>query len=260
MKRYTRKLIDFARYTKRHWERVALKRLHRSPIFRNWLRHNLHAAIQGRGTLRVIVGGGHYLPYRGWHLTDQDILDIVEESHWSSLFGSRKLDNLLAEHVWEHLSVEEGCRAAELSFQYLRPGGVLRIAVPDGFHPDPAYIRAVEPGGTGKAALDHKVLLTYTSLAATLVRVGFDVELLEYWDENGTFHHRPFSYEPGGRINRRPLFRCEEAAWARGPEYAKRNDQSGGKEDQYPFNVTSLILDARKPVGVSGAAGQRLSA
>jgi predicted SAM-dependent methyltransferase len=247
MGKRTDKLIDFARYTKRHWERVLLKQLHRSVLFRKWLRQNLHTAIRETGPLRVIVGGGHYLPYPGWHLTDQDILDIVEESHWRALFGGRKLDNLLAEHVWEHLTTEEGGRAAALSFQYLRPGGVLRIAVPDGFHPNPGYIRAVEPGGTGKAALDHKVLLTYKSLASSLERVGFAVDLLEYWDENGTFHHRPFSFSPRGRINRRPLFRCDEPAWTRGPEYAERNGQSGGKPEQYPFNVTSLIVDARKP-------------
>ena len=260
MTSYKQKAIDFARYTKRDIERWFLKRLHRSGMFRDWLRWRLHTSIRSRGPLRVIVGGGHYLPYRGWRLTDQDILDIAVESHWQALFGERRIDNLLAEHVWEHLTWEEGLCAAEFSFRYLRSGGTLRIAVPDGLHPHRLYIDAVKPGGTGSAALDHKVLLTHASLRQMLERAGFEVTVLEYWDENGCFHHRPFSYRNGGRINRRPVFKCEEPPWVRGPEYADRNEHSGGKEDRYPFNYTSLIVDARKPIERHDAAGERLSA
>lgn len=31
----------------------------------------------------------------------------------------------------------------------LKPGGYVRVAVPDGFHPDPAYIEMGRPGGYG---------------------------------------------------------------------------------------------------------------
>jgi predicted SAM-dependent methyltransferase len=47
---------------------------------------------------------------------------------------------MLAEHVWEHLTEEEGLAAARACFKYLSPGGFLRVVVPDGLHPDPAYV------------------------------------------------------------------------------------------------------------------------
>ena len=53
-------------------------------------------------------------------------------------------------------------------YEFLRPGGRLRIAVPDGFHPEPGYIEYVRPGGTGIGADDHKVLYNYQSLRKLL--------------------------------------------------------------------------------------------
>jgi len=44
----------------------------------------------------------------------------------------------------------------------------LRVAVPDGFHPNPGYIERVKPGGTGPGAGDHKILYTYRTLSAIL--------------------------------------------------------------------------------------------
>lgn len=39
--------------------------------------------------------------------------------------------NKLAEHVWEHMTYEEGCQAAKNCYDYLADGGYLRVAVPD---------------------------------------------------------------------------------------------------------------------------------
>ena len=103
---------------------------------------------------------------------------------------------------------------------------VENVAVPDVFHPDSAYIEAVRPGGTGVGAEDHKVLYNYKTLTELLKNTGFEVELLEYWDENGKFHFKDWSSEYGHV--------------QRSKRYDKRN-QDG------TLTYTSLIVDAIKP-------------
>src|SRR5690554_2271245 len=92
--------------------------------------------------LRVVLGaGGIY--QEGWIATDIDRLNIVQEQDWHALFVPNSIDVLLAEHVWEHLTLEEGVIGLKHCFQFLKPGGYFRIAVPDGNHPDPEYIEYV---------------------------------------------------------------------------------------------------------------------
>jgi predicted SAM-dependent methyltransferase len=102
----------------------------------------------------------------------------------------------------------------------------LRIAVPDGFHPDPDYIEYVRPGGTGAGADDHKVLYNYKLLSEQLRRAGFEVTLLEYWDENGDFHFRPWSSRDG---------------------YISRSRDHDERNQNGTLAYTSLIVDAIKP-------------
>ena len=71
----------------------------------------------------------------GWIAAKNDEIDVVEVTSWSNFFQKSSVDAILAENVWEHLSQSEGRIAARNSFQFLRPGGNLRLAVPDAFHP-----------------------------------------------------------------------------------------------------------------------------
>lgn len=103
---------------------------------------------------------------RGWLPTNKDFLNLLKPTDWARLFPPASLDAILAEHVWEHLTEQEGLIAASICFKYLKPGGYLRVAVPDGLHPDPEYIEWVRVGGVGTANRDHKVLYTYQSLKA----------------------------------------------------------------------------------------------
>ena len=64
----------------------------------------------------------------------------------------------------------------------------IRIAVPDGFHNDNEYIKAVKPEGTGEGAIDHKHLFNYKSLIKIFEAENFKARLIEYWDEGGKFH------------------------------------------------------------------------
>jgi predicted SAM-dependent methyltransferase len=101
----------------------------------------------------------------------------------------------------------------------------LRIAVPDGYNPNPHYIDYVRPGGTGAGADDHKILYNYVTLKSSLEGAGFEVQLLEYWDEKGEFHFINWTDEAGHIMRSR--------------RYDKRNQEGN-------LNYTSLIVDAVK--------------
>ncbi len=174
---------------------------------------------------KIILGGGG-ITYPGWLLTDKDSLDIANRDSFARHWNPNSRAVFLAEHVWEHLNDNESEKANANCFEFLRPGGRLRIAVPDGFHPDTYYIEQVRPGGSGSGAEDHKVLYNYKLISEQLRRTGFEVILLEYWDENGKFHFQEWS-SADGHI-------------ARSKNYDERNQ--GGT-----LVYTSLIVDAIKP-------------
>jgi predicted SAM-dependent methyltransferase len=177
--------------------------------------------------LRIIIGsGGMYGP--GWIPSEIQFLNLLDDADWQKAFGKRLIDVLLAEHVWEHLTPADASQAAAQCFKYLKPGGYLRVAVPDGRHPDPEYIEWVRIGGSGPGASDHKVLYTAESFRNLFAGAGFDVELLEYYDTQGKFHRSDWDVAAG------PILR--------------RQGKTERKADGSTMNYTSIILDARKPV------------
>jgi predicted SAM-dependent methyltransferase len=175
---------------------------------------------------RKIIIGAASSGQHGWASTNIHLLNVLDRHdflrYWQ--LGSRQA--FLAEHVWEHLLEDEARQANENCFNFLKYGGHLRIAVPDGFHPDPSYIEAVRPGGIGYGSDDHKILYNYKSLSKSLRKVGFEVNLLEYWDENHRFHFYPWDSRDG-HINRSKRF--------------DPRNQNG------TLTYTSLIVDAIKP-------------
>jgi predicted SAM-dependent methyltransferase len=182
--------------------------------------------------LRIILGAGDQR-YPGWIATQREDLDLLDAAQWARQFGIRRVDALLCEHVWEHLSEAEGRAAARLCFAYLRPGGYLRCAVPDGNFPDPEYQRIAQVGGPGPRdhpAADHKMVYTYRLFADVFAAAGFVVDLLEYCDEHGRFHSHQWDAADG--IIYRSL------------RFDHRNRQGALKS-------VSLILDAIKPGDVS---------
>jgi len=119
-----------------------------------------------------------------------------------------------------------GQAAAVNCYRLLVPGGHLRIAVPDGLHPNPEYIDHVKPGGTGPECEDHRVLYTYRALFELLEAAGFEVCLLEWFDEEGRFHFREWHPDDGFVY--------------RSTRYDERNADD-------PTAYTSIIADAVKP-------------
>lgn len=194
-----------------------------------WERLNAFRTLRRRihqPPVKIIIGSSG-TKYAGWLPTEVQFLNLLVDADWKRCFGDVLIDAMLAEHVWEHLDRQDGQKAAEQCFSFLRPGGYLRVAVPDGFHPDPRYIEHVRIGGSGPGADDHKMLYTTQSANEVFSSAGFEVEFLEYFDESGQFHATDWNPDDG-HIQRSRRF-------------DKRN--KGGQLLAY----TSLIFDAKKP-------------
>jgi predicted SAM-dependent methyltransferase len=175
-----------------------------------------------RSSLNVVIGAGETL-LSGWLFTDRPILDITKRRDWERLFAPRSIDRILCEHVLEHLSLDECRTAMTLCFEFLRPSGLVRIAVPDGYRRDPGYVAEVSPPKDG-----HKVLYTVDTIVPFLQSQGFLVTPLEYFDASETFHFTEWDVNDG-------LIR-------RSRRFDRQTDFRRGE-----LFYTSLIVDARKP-------------
>lgn len=182
--------------------------------------------VQARRKPLKIVLGSSGVDVGDWLLTHFEQLNVVDEDDWKRYFQRDSIDAILAEHVWEHLTADEARTAARHCFSFLRRGGRLRIAVPDGLHPDPAYIDAVKPMGSAEGSEDHKVLYTCDSLKSLFESAGFTTRVLECFDVQGNFNSE--EWDPrDGMIRRSARF-----------DLRNRDGR---------LQYTSIIIDAFKP-------------
>lgn len=174
--------------------------------------------------IKIIVGAGP-TKYKGWFSTEIVTLDITKETDFEKYFKRKKIKNILAEHVLEHLNNQELEKMIKNFYKYSDKNLNIRIAVPDGFHKDEKYITLVKPGGTGEGAEDHKNLFNVNSLSALFERFGFIAHPVEYWDEEGKFHQGYKNEENG---------------------YVKRSFINDKRNKDGKPNYTSLIIDFKK--------------
>ncbi len=196
--------------------------------------------------IRVIVGARD-TQQDGWVSTDVDSLNLLVPENWAQYFRPNTIEAIMAEHVWEHLTKEQGIQAAQICYQYLQPGGYVRLAVPDGFHPNPAYLDWVRPDGVGPDADDHKLVYDYQSIQEVLTIAGFKVDLLEYFDESQQFHYREWDPQ-AGLIRRSKRFDPRNSPEINATESHFRSFLSNSPANGNPYNLyyTSIILDAWK--------------
>lgn len=183
--------------------------------------------------LKVIIGAGE-TNFPGWIAKQEHELDMLALKSWKRCFTPQSVDAMLAEHVFEHLTFEEGIIAAHNCFKYLKPGGYLRAAVPDKNFDNEWYQNLVQIGGPGPAdhpAASHKIVYDYQLFQQVFETAGFCVNLLEYCDEKGTFHYKYWN-PADGRIGRSLRFDT-------------RNEQKAGA-----LGMVSIILDAYKPLKI----------
>ena len=209
---------------------VRWKRQHQHSKLERLQRSELKHQLQKHSIKKVIVGSSN-TKFDGWVSTNKINLNLLNETDWLRYFKRDPIDAILAEHVWEHLTPDQALIAAAQCFKFLKPGGYLRVAVPDGNHNDPSYIEWVRPGGNGPGSDDHRVLYTHETFSQLFSSVGFEVNLLEYFDNQGEFHSTDWDTE-AGMIQRSKMF--DKQLFDR--------SKSGGN-----FEFTSIILDARKP-------------
>jgi predicted SAM-dependent methyltransferase len=179
--------------------------------------------------IKVVIGAGEYNKGADWIHTQEEDLSLLNEEDWKDRFYPESISVILSEHVWEHLTYEEGKKAAKICFKYLKSTGYIRCAVPDGYFPDEEYQNGVKIGGPGPKnhpAASHKIIHNYKTLKSMFEDAGFRVELLEYCDEKGEFNFNNWD-EKKGLIYR-----------------SKRFDHRN-KDGQLGF--VSLIVDAIKP-------------
>lgn len=177
--------------------------------------------------MKVVIGAGK-TAFDGWISTQEDELDLLNRADFERLFGEEKPAAFLAEHVWEHMTLAEGILAARNCYDYLAPGGYIRAAVPDRNFRNEWYQNMVQVGGNGDPnhpAFTHKIVYDYRTFADVFTQAGFQVELLEYCDEDGVFHHQYWD-EADGKIGRSFRFDTRNTAEKLG--------------------MVSIILDARK--------------
>mmetsp|Transcript_15547 Transcript_15547/g.29316 ORF Transcript_15547/g.29316 Transcript_15547/m.29316 type:complete len:1043 (+) Transcript_15547:169-3297(+) len=123
--------------------------------------------------------------------TDRDNFDLLKINSWMNLFGPTQGEGfgvLFAEHVLEHFDPMQVQQIAAMAFSLLMPGGVFRIAVPDGYKPSPSYQNYIRAGGTeSNAGQNHMVAWTVDTLPTIFEKAGFDIKLREYFTKEGKF-------------------------------------------------------------------------
>lgn len=139
------------------------------------------------GPLRLHIGGTE--PKAGWKILNVQpgpAVDYVGNCVDLSAFADATIDEIYASHVYEHLGFrDELPRALSEAHRVLKPGGTLRVSVPDferlcWIFLDPRVPRGqkfslmMHVFGAQSDAWDvHKVGLTWDFLQAFLRRTGF---------------------------------------------------------------------------------------
>lgn len=205
--------------------KYAPQSLRQSSLYRQLSRKrriwNLRKQIGAANPLKVVLGAGP-TKFSGWFQTDKEILDVTSPDDWRALFEPNSIDSLLSEHMLEHLTEEQARVALAECYRYLKPGGLFRIAVPDGNRRDAAYVAEAAPPNDG-----HQMFYTIDTLSDALQQAGFKTTALEYFDAGETFHANPWD-EKDGLIQRSVRFDKQQ-------EFRRGN-----------LFYTSVIVDARK--------------
>lgn len=209
---------------------IAVRRLIRlvvKSIRYRWRLILIRRAIKKNDTLKIILGAAE-TSQQGWYSTNEQWLDIAKSDDWDRIFNNRHIvTNMVAEHVFEHLTTEDVRSALGNIRKHLIEGGRLRIAVPDGYNPSAEYIEHVKVAGCGDDAADHKQLFNIDTISEFLKDAGFQqVQIIE-------------GYDAGGNLIAKE--------WGKQDGYIRRSRQNPREHNwSFPDACTSLIVDALK--------------
>lgn len=105
------------------------------------------SGLVSQDDLIVVIGAGEIKNIPGWIHIQESELNLLRRVDWERRFSPNTLTAILAEHVWEHFTYEEGVIAAKLCYEFLKPGGYVRCAVPDALFRNEWYQNVVKIGG-----------------------------------------------------------------------------------------------------------------
>jgi predicted SAM-dependent methyltransferase len=202
---------------------------------------------------KVQVGTRLEMP--GWFTTDVDTLDIASERDWARLCAPEGVRVVLAEHVLEHLHVEDTRKFLAVAHRYLCEGGRIRIAVPDASHPSRFYHDLCRPGGSDPGSEDHKFFYSAANVSQFFDPAQYELRLLEWWDEEG-FHRADWHDElTEGEIDRSSSHyrgRLTESEELRRELFESTPEPMRGEYAKHGITYTSLIFDlVKKPVRIA---------
>lgn len=108
---------------------------------------------QESGPMRLHLGSG-VQPKKGWLNVDLvgDPIDLAWNLAKGIPFGDGSADAIFHEHLLEHIPLRAGASLMDECFRVLRPGGVLRVGVPDAgellqsYVGDGEYLESIHPG------------------------------------------------------------------------------------------------------------------
>ena len=148
--------------------------------------------------LKIIIGASGTIQ-KNWISTERETLDMLNPKKWLKILDKSSISCILAEHVFEHLTKEDGQKSVKTCLKFLKEGGNFRIAVPDAFHPSEEYRKCSKPGGYGAGAMDHKEFYNYQNIKKMLSQFDdyIEINFLEYYDENGVMHSKNIDEEKG---------------------------------------------------------------
>jgi len=116
-------------------------------------RRKARRIAQQDGPLRLHLGSGGE-PKKGWLNVDLagDPIDLAWNLAHGIPFGDGSVDAIFHEHLLEHIPLRAAAGLMDECFRVLKPGGILRIGVPDAgellqsYVGDGEYLEAIHPG------------------------------------------------------------------------------------------------------------------
>ncbi|TQD23849.1 hypothetical protein [Methanolobus vulcani] len=144
-----------------------------------------------------IVPGAGKTRYEGWISIEVQELDITSTYDLNYYFANKKIDNILLEHVIEHIDYKNFIHFLVTIKPYLKKGAIIRIAVPDRNHPS-EYVRLLTGvNGLEPGADDHKYFYGIDDFENIACQTDYKLDKVEYFDNNGIFHKNNFDLSDG---------------------------------------------------------------
>jgi predicted SAM-dependent methyltransferase len=145
-------------------------------------------ALAGKGAIQLHLGCGGERKV-GWVNIDLlgDPVDVAWNLARSLPFESGSVSAIFHEHLIEHLPLEAGDSFMQECFRVLKPGGILRVGVPDAgrliqsYAGDRGYLENLHPGRPTALIAVQELFYWHRHCAM------FDVETLEFFFRAGGF-------------------------------------------------------------------------